>query len=143
MIGVISDDLTGAAELGAVGLRYGLEAEIVVQGQPTGNAELVCIDTSSRSSPPEEAAQRVVLASRVLKTAGTSWIYKKVDSVLRGHVLTELEALMKELGLASALLVPANPLLGRVIRDGRYYVRGKPIDQTEFANDPEYPRKTS
>jgi uncharacterized protein YgbK (DUF1537 family) len=50
---------------------------------------------------------------------------------------------MKESGVDVALLVPANPLLGRVIRDGKYYVRGKPIDQTEFARDPEYPRKSS
>ncbi len=143
MIGVISDDLTGAAELGAVGLRYGLPAEVVVTGEPSGKAELVCMDTSSRSCPPEEAARRTAVAARSLKTAGASWIYKKVDSVLRGHVTTEIEAVMKELGLNLALLVPANPLLGRVIRDGRYYVRGKPIHETEFALDPEYPRKSA
>jgi uncharacterized protein YgbK (DUF1537 family) len=143
MIGVISDDLTGAAELGAVGLRYGMAAEIVAGGEPSGNAELVCVDTSSRSCAPDEAARRTAAAARVLKAARANWIYKKVDSVLRGHVISELEALMKELGLNLALLVPANPLLGRVIRDGKYYVRGKPIDQTEFANDPEYPRKSS
>jgi len=143
MIGVISDDLTGAAELGGVGLRYGLPAEIVISGQPSGTAELVCIDTSSRSSPAEEAARRTAAAARCLKTAGASWIYKKVDSVLRGHVTAEVEAVMKELGLNLALLVPANPLLGRVIRDGRYYVRGKPIHETEFAKDPEYPRKSA
>jgi uncharacterized protein YgbK (DUF1537 family) len=143
MIGVISDDLTGAAELGAVGLRYGMAAEIVAAGEPSGSAELVCVDTSSRSCAPDEAARRTAAAARVLKVAGATWIYKKVDSVLRGHVITELEALMKELGLNLALLVPANPLLGRVIRDGKYYVRGELIDQTEFANDPEYPRKSS
>ena len=143
MIGVISDDLTGAAELGGVGLRYGLAAEIVISGQPSGTAELVCMDTSSRSCSPEEAARRTTTAARLLKAAGASWIYKKVDSVLRGHVTAEIEALMKELGLDLALLVPANPLLGRVIRDGRYYVRGKPINETEFARDPEYPRKSA
>jgi uncharacterized protein YgbK (DUF1537 family) len=142
MIGVISDDLTGAAELGAVGLRYGLAAEILVAGEPDANAELVCMDTSSRSCPPEEASRRAAAAARLLKAAKASWIYKKVDSVLRGHVTVEIEAVMKELGLNLALLVPANPLLGRVIRDGRYYVRGKPIHETEFAGDPEYPRKS-
>ena len=29
MIGVIADDLTGAAELSGVGLRYGFSAEVV------------------------------------------------------------------------------------------------------------------
>src|ERR1051326_7038059 len=143
MIGVISDDLTGAAELGAVGWRYGLPAEIVAAGDPGPNSELVCIDTSSRASNPEEASRRAADAARSLRAAGASWIYKKVDSVLRGHVTTEVEAVMKELGLNLALIVPANPLLGRIIRDGRYYVRGKAIHETEFANDPEHPRKSS
>jgi uncharacterized protein YgbK (DUF1537 family) len=50
---------------------------------------------------------------------------------------------MKQLQLNRALLLPANPSLGRVIRDGQYVVRGKPIHKTEFAHDPEYPRRTS
>jgi uncharacterized protein YgbK (DUF1537 family) len=33
--------------------------------------------------------------------------------------------------------------LGRVIRNGRYFVRGRPIHETEFARDPEYPRHSS
>ena len=32
MIGVIADDLTGAAETGAVGLRHGLRAEVIPFG---------------------------------------------------------------------------------------------------------------
>jgi uncharacterized protein YgbK (DUF1537 family) len=143
MIAVISDDLTGAAELGAVGLRYGLAAEIVAGEGEIGAADLVCVDTNSRSASREEAARRTAAAARQLKAAGAQWVYKKVDSVLRGHVVAEVEAVMKEFGFDRALIVPANPLLGRIVRDGRYYVRGKPIHETEFASDPEHPRKTS
>ncbi len=39
MIGVIADDLTGAAELGAVGLRHGLQAEIIEAGQAQWRGE--------------------------------------------------------------------------------------------------------
>jgi len=42
-------------------------------------------------------------------------VYKKVDSVLRGWVRPELEELLGGLGWARALIVPANPGLGRVI----------------------------
>jgi uncharacterized protein YgbK (DUF1537 family) len=143
MIGVISDDLTGAAELGAVGLRYGLAAEIVAGDGGIGNADLVCVDTNSRSASREEAARLSAGAARQLKAAGAQWVYKKVDSVLRGHVVAEVEAVMKEFGMSRALVVPANPLLGRIVRDGQYYVRGRLIHQTEFATDPEHPRKTS
>ena len=140
MIGVIADDLTGAAELGAVGLRHGLQAEIVLQGQPSGEANLVCIDTNSRSCGPKEAGRRAALAARMLRTCGARWIYKKVDSVLRGQVVAELEAIMPQLGVKRALLVPANPALGRTISDGKYFIHGRPIHKTDFARDAEYPR---
>ncbi len=143
MIGVIADDLTGAAELGAVGLRHGLRAEIVRSGRPGGAADLVCVDTDSRSCKPVEAAQRAAAAAKLLRGMGAKWIYKKVDSVLRGNVTAEVEAVMKQLDFKRALLLPANPSLGRVIRSGEYFVHGRPIHRTEFAKDPEYPRRTA
>ncbi|HEX9046828.1 MAG TPA: four-carbon acid sugar kinase family protein, partial [Verrucomicrobiae bacterium] len=143
MIGVIADDLTGAAELGAVGLRHGLSAEIIRAGKPSGTADLVCVDTDSRSCEPAAAGKRAAAAAKMLRTAGAEWIYKKVDSVLRGQVTAEVEAVLRQLRLDRALLLPANPSLGRTIRDGQYFVHGKPINKTEFARDPEYPRRSA
>jgi len=143
MIGVIADDLTGAAEIGAVGLRHGLRAEIVRSGKPGGAADLVCVDTDSRSCEPAEAAKRAAAAAKLLHAAGARWIYKKVDSVLRGQVTAEVEAVMKQLKLERALLLPANPSLGRTIKDGQYFLRGRPLHKTEFANDPHFPRRSS
>ncbi len=140
MIGVVADDLTGAAELGAVGLRHGLQAEIVVKGKPSGEADLVCIDTNSRSCSPKEAGRRAGQAARTLRASGARWIYKKVDSVLRGQVVAELEAVMPQLDMSRALLVPANPGLGRTISDGEYFIHGRPIHKTEFARDTKYLR---
>ena len=160
-IGVIADDLTGAAELGAIGLHHGLRSEIIVpqlepgstgtEGRPPAGLpgailadapDLVCIDTNSRSCPPGEAGRRAAGAAALLCQAGVRWIYKKVDSVLRGQVTAEVEAVMQELGVKRALLVPANPSLGRTIKRGRYYIHGKPIHKTEFARDPEHPRSS-
>jgi D-threonate/D-erythronate kinase len=143
MIGVVADDLTGAAEIGAAGWRLGMHAEILSPGgEPGGVADLVCVDTDSRSCAPEEAAKRAAAAAAMLRASGASWIYKKVDSILRGNVMPEIEAMMKQLGLNRALLLPANPSLGRTIADGKYYIHGRPIHLTEFANDPQYPRKS-
>ena len=140
MIGVIADDLTGAAEIGAIGWRYGLRAEVILNRQVGGEANLVCVDTDSRSCAPAEAARRAEAAARLLACAGARWIYKKVDSVLRGEVTREVEAAARKLGFGLALVVPANPSFGRVIRDGCYYIRDRPIHETEFAFDPEHPR---
>ena len=143
MIGVIADDLTGAAELGAIGWRHGLRAEIVRRGQPSGRADLVCVDTDSRACEPAAAAKRAAAAAKLLRAAGAQWIYKKVDSVLRGQVTAELEAVMRQLKLKRALLLPANPSLGRTIKDGQYFVGGRLIHKTEFAHDPQYPRRSA
>lgn len=142
MIGVIADDLTGAAEIGAIGWRHGLHAEILSDGEPGSKADLVCVDTDSRSCEPEVAAQRAAAAAKMLQAAGARWIYKKVDSVLRGNVTPEVEAILKQLGLTRALLLPVNPSLGRTISNGEYFIHGQPIHLTEFANDPEHQRSS-
>jgi len=111
MIGVIADDLTGAAEIGAVGWRHGLRAEIVLAGEPSKEAGLVCVDTDSRSCDPNEAAHRAASAARLLRHCGADWFYKKTDSVLRGNVTPEIEAIVAELDFRGVLLVPANPSL--------------------------------
>src|SRR6266567_3584454 len=121
MIGVIADDLTGASEIGGIGLRHGLKAEIILRGKFPPGADLLCIDTDSRSCSPREAARRAAAAARKLRIAGAAWIYKKVDSVLRGNVVAEVQAIRQALELRSALLVPANPCFGRIIRDGHYF----------------------
>ena len=148
MIAVIADDLTGAAELGAIGLRFGLRAEVITAMQAASNtpsfsseAELISIDTDSRACVPEEAQRRVAMVAKALSHSRA--IYKKVDSVLRGHVVIEIESVLHQLGWRRALLLPANPSLGRVIRDGKYFIRGKPIHETEFRLDPQYPRRDS
>ncbi|HEU6447981.1 MAG TPA: four-carbon acid sugar kinase family protein [Verrucomicrobiae bacterium] len=142
MIGVIADDLTGAAEIGAIGLRHGLRAEIIFSGEPSGDADLVCVDADSRSQTADEAARRAADAAKLLRDAGAKWIYKKVDSVLRGHVSAEIEAVMKQLDFQCALLAPANPSLGRTIFNGNYFVGSKPIHKTEFVRDPQFPRRS-
>ena len=42
-------------------------------------------------------------------------------------------------GLDKALVIAANPSLGRTIYNGEYFIEGKKIDETSFSSDPEYP----
>jgi uncharacterized protein YgbK (DUF1537 family) len=150
MIGVVADDLTGAAEIGAVGLRHGLTASVVLatDGEPRVSAgepppDLVCFDTDTRLADAASASERVRQAVATLLASQPTWTYKKLDSVLRGQVMAEVEAMMHGSQRALAFLLPANPELGRVIRDGRYYVNGRPVDETDFALDAAYPRRSA
>lgn len=144
MIAALADDFTGAAEIAAIGRRYGLTSEVHTGFDRSSAADLVVIDTLTRSCSREEAARRVARAAADLRDGGISGLYyKKVDSVLRGHVAAELATLMNEGGLERTLLVPANPSFGQLIRDGLYSIDGRPLDETRFAQDPEHPAATS
>lgn len=143
MIAVIADDFTGAAELAGVGLRYGLNAELQTALNPGSKAELIVIDTDTRSRTPKEAAAEAEKVFKQFQEITPEWIYKKVDSVMRGHILTELTALLTTSNRQRVLLVPANPSMGRTISNGRYFINGQPLNETDFANDPEYPATSS
>jgi D-threonate/D-erythronate kinase len=138
MIAVIADDLTGAAELGGLGLRYGLDVEINTLINPNSKADLLIIAGDSRSKNKKEAVEEMIEITAKVAQFKPTLIYKKVDSVLRGHVIAELTAQLKELKLNKALLVPANPGLGRTIRNGTYYLNDEPIHLSSFSKDPEF-----
>ena len=144
MLAVLADDFSGAAEIAAIGRRYGLTAEVHTTFQRESAADLVVIDTHTRSGTRAAAGRRVREELTRLRSAGVDCIYyKKVDSVLRGHVAAELAHLLELWDLDRALLVPFNPSFGQGIRDGHYSIRGKPLNETRFAHDPEYPALTA
>jgi len=138
----IADDLTGAAEIAGVGWRYGLQVHLGTLPEGGVEADLTVIDSKSRSLPEAGATQAMHRLVQQIRLGPLPFLYKKTDSVLRGHVRVEIEALRNGLGIPRALLIPANPSLGRTIENGHYFICGKPLSQTDFFYDPEYPRTT-
>ncbi|HEX3728517.1 MAG TPA: four-carbon acid sugar kinase family protein [Opitutaceae bacterium] len=143
MIAVVADDISGAAELAGAALRHGLRAEVQTSFDPATDADVVCLDTDTRSLAASEAAPRTAEAVRRLAEARPRWIYKKCDSVLRGNVRAELLAAMGAAGKSRAMLVSANPSRRRVVRAGQIFVGDLPLHDTPFAHDPEHPRTTA
>jgi uncharacterized protein YgbK (DUF1537 family) len=60
-------------------------------------------------------------------------VYKKIDSTLRGNPAAELGAVMHALGEKRAVVAPAFPAQGRMVRCGRVWVNGLPLEETVFA----------
>ena len=148
MIAVIADDFTGAAELGGIGLRHRMAVEVVTSAEAvTGNdlagIDLLVIAADTRSQDCESAVKEMERLTKQLIPLHPEWIYKKTDSVLRGHVLPELRAQLDVLKYERALLIPANPSLGRTITDGRYFLNGLPVHQSAFSIDPEFPIRSN
>ena len=68
---------------------------------------------------------RRAFSRRATKYAGV--LFKKIDSTLRGHVAAELAAARLALGSRrTVLFAPSFPAQGRVVRDARLVVNGKP-----------------
>ena len=153
----IADDLSGAAEIAAIGARHGLAARlerdlVECPTVPAASASppierqrrsVLVIDTDTRLLDPDIAADAVRRAVRHLRPAEFDLVYKKTDSVLRGPILAEVEAIAEELKRDAVLLVAQNPSRGRTIRDGEYRIGGVPLHETAFAHDPEYPARSS
>ncbi len=144
MIAVIADDLTGAAEIAGIALGYGLTVSMQMgPGDDCPQADLIIVSTDARSMPLEDALRITEASLRWLKSLHPRFIFKKTDSLLRGHVREELFLQMELSGLQGVLLIPANPSLGRTIIEGQYLVHGVPLADTPFARDPEFPAKRS
>jgi hypothetical protein len=143
MIAILADDFSGAAELAGIAAARGLTAEVQTVFDPGTDAEVIAIDTDTRLKPEDEAAAIVTAITRQIVAAGPDWIYKKTDSVLRGHVRAEIEAILDATSLGDCILIPANPSKDRVIRGGHYFIGGVPLDETVFAHDPDHPRRSA
>jgi uncharacterized protein YgbK (DUF1537 family) len=94
-------------------------------------AEVLAVDTDSRHLDPRQASERVGEAVRRAGAAGAQ-VVKKVDSMLRGNIASELHAVRAALteGGDEVLLVvaPAFPSAGRVTRGGAVHVDEQPLD---------------
>ncbi len=98
-------------------------------------ADVLVINTDSRWCDPHTAYMRAKAAAEVFEKAGTSMVYKKIDSALRGNIGTELDAVMDVFGAEVAFVVPAFPATGRVTIEGRQLLRNIPLDEAEVASD--------
>lgn len=132
MISVIADDLTGAAEVAGLALSFGLRVTVLVDCVRDVDVDVLVIATNMRSSNREDAETVSAKITQALLGLRCKFIYKKTDSVLRGHIGAELKAQMRSENKPTALLVPANPTHNRTIQHGIYYVDGVELGQTAF-----------
>jgi len=143
MITILADDITGAAEIAGVCLRCGLSVSFGVNTLPSGKTDARVVATDSRSLSNQEARLVHRELAEALGKVDPNLVFKKTDSVLRGHVVAELDEWMTGLGIEEAVLQPANPVTGRCIDEGRYLIDGIGLHETDFRNDSDFPAWTS
>jgi D-threonate/D-erythronate kinase len=129
-IGIIADDLTGACDAIApfASGRRPVPVQLEAPGSDNQPAEIVAYSTDTRGYDAEQAGQTVQRFAAPLARAGRRLI-KKVDSTLLGHIATETNIILRELGDAAALIAPAFPAMGRCIVNGELFVEGEATDR--------------
>ena len=93
---VIADDFTGAAEIGGIAHLYGLSVKLktnLSEADSSGDDVLV-LDTNTRSLSPHEASKAIKTVFKDFDLSVFNFIYKKVDSVLRGPIIPEIKAIL-------------------------------------------------
>ncbi|MEN3323173.1 four-carbon acid sugar kinase family protein [Mariniflexile soesokkakense] len=143
MITVIADDLTGAAEIAGICLRYGIDVSFGIDAIPEKVATINIIATDTRSMTEDEAYETHFHLAEETISKTKNILFKKCDSVLRGHVLIELSALLDAEGKECVLLQPSNPQGNRCIKNASYFINDILIEHTGFATDPDFPSNTS
>ena len=135
-ITILADDLTGAADAGGFFGNLGLTTIVRLDHNTSYAGDAVILNTHSRHLSPEEACQQNIHAVQSLwpseKSPPSGWIFKKIDSTLRGHPGAELRAIMETLNYTHALVAPAFPDQGRTTVDGKQLVNGQPLEHTHL-----------
>lgn len=144
MMVAIADDLTGALEVGAKFAAHGLDATVLtdIPAELGPRWRILILDLETRHLPAYGAAARTSQVATLARDSGVQLLYKKTDSTLRGNIGAEFRALADIFRDQRITYVPAYPDLGRTVSNGQLYIHGKPVHETDFANDPWSPVRT-
>ncbi|RSL28797.1 four-carbon acid sugar kinase family protein [Salibacterium salarium] len=138
---IIADDLTGANDAGVQCTYHGYRPSVALKAECIDqfiNKEALVIDTDSRALPAEEAYKTVTESIQPLLNHPPNVIYKKIDSTLRGNIGAELDAVAASFSPDFIIVTPAHPSNGRTVVDGKLYVHGKLLTDTNISNHPDH-----
>jgi uncharacterized protein YgbK (DUF1537 family) len=150
--GVVADDITGANDIGIMFAKAGYRTRVYQFEHPGDFArvyapqaapEIVILNTNSRLDARETAYRKVYDATRELQAQGCTQFHNKTCSVFRGNIGAEFDAMLDALGQYKAVVVLGFPKNGRTTVDGVHYVRGVPLEESEFRHDPIHPMRWS
>jgi uncharacterized protein YgbK (DUF1537 family) len=83
---------------------------------------VVSISTDTRNASPKDSRRAIVAMFNRMTSAGVPFVYKKIDSTLRGNCRIEIEALLSAGRFKRAFIVPAFPEENRRVIAGFLYV---------------------
>jgi len=138
-IGIIADDLTGAADTGVQFAKRGLTTLVIIdkdyQEDILDRMQVLGFNTNTRNVVPEIAYKRVNRVAKTLKDKGVKCIYKKIDSTLRGNIGIEIESVMDVFDVETVILTASLPVHKRITVGGYQLVNQVPLQSSEIARN--------
>lgn len=140
-VSVIADDLTGANDCGIKLAQNGFETKVILN---EGNADITdnssyVFNSNSRAMNKNKSYEINKKIAQKIKNNDFDLIYKKIDSTLRGHIISEIEAVNEVLNFDLIIIAPAFPEMNRTTKNGKHFVHKQLIADTGFKNDPIFP----
>ena len=140
---MLADDLAGAHDVAVPFAKRGFAVAV-----PTGpdrldrfdSADLVVLNTNSRSCGEAEAADHVGAACEAIRARSGTLIYKKIDSTLRGHVGLEIDLVSDLMEFGLVVCAPAYPEMRRTTVGGYQLLHGVPVRSRDMAGPDIPPR---
>ena len=121
---LVADDLTGALDSAAGFACPAAPVAVSWAPSPAVPASLSAYSTETRDCAGESAASRASAAADIARQRlDRPLLFKKLDSLLRGHPVLELATFAERVGCDRIVLAPAHPSQGRITRGGWQYVR--------------------
>ena len=122
---IIADDLTGATDTGIQFQKRGIATSVLVE-PPSENIsylnatakQALSINASSRELPSSDAKVRTQTVLNHITVHDSDILFKKVDSLMRGNPVEELETMLQFTDRKIALVAPSFPEMGRIVNDG-------------------------
>ena len=144
---MVADDFTGASDTGVQFSKNHLKTIVITRTdyirESLEKCDVLVLNTESRFDDSETAYKKAFGTGEIVLSEDIKYFYKKIDSTMRGNIGAEISGLMDALGIRHTILVPALPKYGRTTINGKVFVNGILLEETEFAKDPKNPVKES
>ena len=126
---IIADDLTGACDTGIKFQNLGMKTRVLTKPDFTAGCfeqwdSVLSVNTATRCMTGEQARKQIATLLSSLTRNDSFFCYKKIDSVLRGNIMDEVEAVFDVMHPEFAVVTPAFPENGRCVRNAVLHIRG-------------------
>ena len=119
---ILADDLTGALDTAGCFASAASPLPVVFDAALLPDGKRWAASTGSRDLAESEAVARNVRFLPIFARHG-GIAFKKIDSLLRGHVAAEIALHVRRGDFDTTVIAPAFPALGRVTRNGRQWAK--------------------